>query len=261
MKAISLFTIIIAQACCLLADDNSARRYASLSTDPVTCKYFLLSTKQVQAALDLTQPQIKSLESAMLSSPTSIVAIAELRRSQKQLLETAHSDEERANIRRAGNEKAHLLIHQNWEAVLQSTLSSNQTKRLDQLLLQMKGPHAILEDTNVIQQLTLTKEQTNQLNQISGSYNQLLSLLHHRYLGLQIQPERKRDRADVDSEIESLARVIKEIEKDQDSGLLAVLNTEQRHLWNSLCGTPVRIDWQPEYFASVPFEEEGSNSE
>jgi hypothetical protein len=96
MKMIYIFIIIIAQACCLFADDNSARRYASLQTDPVICKYFLLSTKQVQEALDLTQPQIKSLESAMLSSPTSIVAIAELRRSKKQLLEAAHSDEEPA---------------------------------------------------------------------------------------------------------------------------------------------------------------------
>jgi hypothetical protein len=71
----------------------------------------------------------------------------------------------------------------------------------------------------------------------------------------------QRDRADVDSEIECLIRVIKEIEKDQDSGLLAALNTEQRRLWNSLCGTPVRIDWEPEYFASFPFQGKNSNSE
>ena len=60
MKLIVVILAIIGQACCLLADDNSARRYASLRTDPVTCKYFLLSTKQVQERLQISRQQIKS---------------------------------------------------------------------------------------------------------------------------------------------------------------------------------------------------------
>jgi hypothetical protein len=65
MKNIYILIIIIAQTCCLFADDNSTRRYAALDHDMVTCKCFLLSTKQVQDSLKLTQQQIKSLEGGL----------------------------------------------------------------------------------------------------------------------------------------------------------------------------------------------------
>jgi hypothetical protein len=261
MKAIgSLLIICVVQTCSVFADDNSARRYAALDRDAVTCKYFLLSKKQAQDSLKLTQQQIKLLESAMMSSPTNIATIVEFRRAQKQLLESAHSDEERTKIRRAGNEKAHLLIRQNWVEVLQSTLSSDQTRRLDELFLQMKGPHAILEDTNIIQELNLSKEQISRMDYDPNSDGQLLSLLRHRFLGLQIQTSRKRDPDDVESEMKSLARVIKEVEKDQDAGLLAVLSEEQRRSWNDLCGPPVSIDWKMDFFSDTPFQEEKANN-
>jgi len=142
---------------------------------------------------------------------------------------------------------------------LQSTLSSPQTKRLDELFLQMKGPHAILEDTNVIQELNLSKEQISRMNYDPDSDGQFLSLLRHRFLGLQIQTIRKRDPDDVDSEIGCVARVIKEVEKDRDAGLLAVLSEEQRRSWDNLCGAPVSIEWKADYFSDAPFQEEKSN--
>lgn len=256
MKIISGLLIIgVIQTCSLFADDNSARRYAALDRDAVTCKYFLLSTKEVQGNLKLTQQQIKSLESVWLSSSlTNDPAIAEYRRSHKQLLAAAHSDEERAKIRQEGNEKYLLMLNRYNEKVLQSTLSSPQTKRLNELFLQMKGPHAILEDTNVIQELNLSKEQISQMNDDFNSDDKLLSLLHQRFLRLQIQPMRKRDRADLDSEMKSLVQVIKEVEKDRDDGFLAVLSEEQRRSWNNLCGAPVSIDWKIDYFSDAPFK-------
>lgn len=258
MKLISCFIMIGAQVCYLMADDGSARRYASLDRDWVTCKYFLLSQPAVQKDLNLTQLQIKSLESAMSSSPTNIPAIAEFRRTQKQLLVDAQTDEERQKIRRAGNERMHNIFNQNSENAIEKTLSTNQTKRLGELLLQMKGPHVLLEDAELGRQLNLTQEQTNRLSQTSDSYSQFLCLLRHRYLGLQIQTERKRERADIDSEMASVSRVIKEIEKDRDSALLSVLNENQQQSWSNLCGKPLSIDWEPDYFSSVPFEDNNS---
>jgi len=255
MKIISsLFIIGVIQTFSLYADDNSARRFAALDRDAVICKYFLLSEKQVQNSLKVTQQQVESLKSVMQSSPTNIPAFADLRRSQKQLLEASQSDEERTKIRQAGNEKATFLIHQNWEMTIQNTLSTFQIKRLDELYLQMKGPQAILEDTNIVQQLNITKQQINQLNDVISSYSQFLSLLRQRFLRVQIQPIRNRDRADLDSEIQSLVRVIKEVEKDQDTELLAVLSKKQLHLWNDLCGGPLPINWKVDYFSDTPFQ-------
>lgn len=253
---VCLFAAISLHGFKVFADDNSARRYAALDYDTTTCKYFLLSAKEVQSNLKLTQQQIKSLESVWLSSAlTNDPAIAKYRRSHKQLLAAAHSDEDRAKIRREENEKYSLLVTRYNEKVLQSALSSDQTKRLNELFFQMKGPRAILEDTNVIQELKLSKEQIIQMNYDPNSNGQLLSLLRHRFLGLQIQTSRKRYLDDVDSEITCLARVIKEVEKDRDAGLLAVLNEEQRHSWDDLCGAPVSIDWKINYFSDAPFQE------
>jgi hypothetical protein len=124
----------------------------------------------------------------------------------------------------------------------------------------MKGPHAILDDTNVTRELNLSKEQISRMNDDWNSDGQTLSLLHQRFLRLQIQPMRKRDRADLDSEMKGLVQVIKEIEKDRDDGILAVLNEEQHRWWNNFCGAPVSIDWKMDFFSDTPFQEEKANS-
>jgi len=254
MRIVSFLLVIVAQAWGLRADDNSARRYVCTQTDPILCKYFLLSTKQVQAHLKLTEVQIKSLESKMLGSTDSIPGIMELRRSREQKLKAALSDEERLQIRRAGNEKATSLIYEDWVAGLQSTLTPTQAISLNALLLQMKGPLVILEDTNLFQRLGLSKDQIGGLKDISEQYAQLLSLLRHRYLGLQINPIRRdRSEVDVNSEMRCLIREIKDVEMDQDSELLHELNPEQRRLWKGLCGPPVSIDWKEGWFTDVPF--------
>jgi len=168
--------LVTISACEIYADDNSARRYVFSQSDPLISKYFLLSQRPVQKELNLTEIQIKSLESAMQGATTSIVAIAELRRSQKLLLEAAKSDTERSIIRKESNEKARLLIHENWEKILQNTLSQSQMEILGELLLQMKGPHAILEDSNLVSKLELSSFQVNQLQQISDGYDQFLQI-------------------------------------------------------------------------------------
>lgn len=262
MKIISSLLVVgFLQSCNVFADDNSARRFAALDHDSTTCKYFLLSTKEVQGNLKLTQQQIKSLESVWLSaSLTNDPAIVEYRRSHKQLLEAAPTEEERAKIRREGNGQFSLLVSQYSAKVLQITLSSTQTKRLRELFLQMKGPSTILEDSNIIQELNLSKEQISQMNYDPNSDGQLLSLLRHRFLGLQIQTIRKRDSDDVDSEMRCVTRVIKEVEKDRDAGLLAVLSDEQRRSWDNLCGASLSIEWKTDYFSDSPFQQTSSRT-
>lgn len=254
MKALLMLMLFSVQAIQLVADDGSARRYISMQSEPVICKYFLLSGKVVQERLNLTELQIESLECAMTASPTSIVAIAELRQSQRRLMDAAQSDEERLKIRRAGNEKALLIIHENWETVLQHTLSHNQDELLDGLFLQMEGPHIILENSNLVASLGLSTLQVKNMDKISHEYKQFLSLLYHRYIGLQVSPVRKRDEEDLRSEIGSLASVIEQTEKDEDSELLAVLDSDQRLRWNNLCGSPLSINWNLERFTDAPFE-------
>jgi len=102
--------------------------------------------------------------------------------------------------------------------------------------------------------LNLSTEQISKMNDDFNSDERLLSLLRQRFLRLQIQPMRKRDRADLDSEMNNLVRVIKEVEKDRDNEILTELSEEQHRLWNSLCGAPISIDWKTDYFTDLPFQ-------
>ena len=253
MRIIIVLIALAAQSLHLFAEDGSARCYASLETNPVVCKYFLLSTKHVQQRLKLTRPQLQALEAATLSPPASIPSIILLRRSQSELLREAVTDEERLKIRSAGNEKASMLIGQHWAAKLRDILSSVQIGNLDGILLQMRGPCMILEDTNISGRLDLSEEQTKELSKAASRYWELLSSLRQRLLGLQIQPIRKRTETDVDSEVKCLLRVIKEIEKDRDSAIWGALDTEKRRSWTVMCGEPLNIHWEPQYFGTVPF--------
>ena len=73
---------------------------------------------------------------------------------------------------------------------------------------------------------------------------------------MQIQTSRKSEPDDVKSEMGSLARVIKEVENDQVAELLAVLNEEQYHPWNNLCGALVGMGWKMGHFLILLFKRE-----
>src|SRR5258708_6645555 len=134
MKTFIFSVVLLARSLSLFADDNSARRYGSLDTNASICKYYLLSTRQVQRYLDLTTAQIKAFESAMIGGLDSIFGLAALRRSQAEKLKVATSEQERSQIRSAGNEKAASLFEQARIAVLQNTLTPTQSTNLDRLL-------------------------------------------------------------------------------------------------------------------------------
>jgi hypothetical protein len=108
----------------------------------------------------------------------------------------------------------------------------------------MKGPCIILEDTNLIQQLSLSEEQVTNMQEVSEEYEYFLGELRHRSLGLQIATLRPRSDSDLQSELKSVFHVLKEVEKDEDYEILVLLQPEQKALWKKLCGTPMSIDWK-----------------
>src|SRR5579885_3312869 len=255
MKTLLYILAIVVFGFNMLADDHSARRYAGLNRDRVSSEYFLLAVPRVQADLKLDASQIERLKSAMALSPTNIPAVAEFRRKQSQLLQKVSSDEERSHILREGHVQSSRLIQQYLEAQIGSVLTLSQSNRLEELYLQMRGIGVVLENTNLIKQLNITDEQMHAMTGITNDYHQILSLLQQRFLRLQIQPMRHREEADLNSEIVCLVRVITEIEKDEDSELLEVLNENQLRAWREACGKPLSIDWKIDYFSDTPFKQ------
>lgn len=245
---------MVAQPLVLLADDGSARRYMCLPASTVTCKYYLLAASEVQNHLGLTEDQIKSFKSVMLGDFESLPGYSEFRRLRTEKLETASSDEERSDIRTNEGERLNALFESACLSVIQTNLSPNQAARLEALLIQMRGPSAILEDRNLSRRLDLSEAQVKRLSDIKDEYSRTLSPLCHRYLGLQINPARQdRSNADLNSEMKKIVAVIKEVQRDQDSELLRVLTKLQREHWNTLCGARLSISWKDEWFTDVPF--------
>jgi hypothetical protein len=145
------------------------------------------------------------------------------------------------------------LINQNLEAQISSLLTFSQSNRLEELFLQMRGISVILENTILIKKLNISDEQMHAITGITNDHHEILSLLRQRFIRLQVQPTRNREDGDWRSEIICLVRVIKEIEKDEDSEILDILNQKQLQTWNELCGEPLSIDWKVDYFSDVPF--------
>lgn len=255
MKALFYILAIVVFGFSVLADDHLARRYAGLERGRVTSEYFLLATYSVQKDLKLEHRQIEMLKSAEELSPTNIPAIAEFRRNQKQLLQQVYSVNERSKILREGNDKISQLLQQYLEMQMRSVLSSSQSNRLEELFLQMRGIGVVLENTYLIKKLNITDEQLHAMTGITNDYRQMLSLLRQRFLRLQIQPMRHREETDWNSEIICLVRVITEIEKDEDSELLEVLNENQLRAWSESCGKPLSINWTIDYFSDTPFKQ------
>jgi hypothetical protein len=253
MKKLFYILAIVASGFNMLADDHLARRYAALDRDRVSSEYFLLAVPSVQANLKLDHGQIERFKSAIASPPTNIPAVAELHRRQNQQLQKVSSDKERSDILRKGNSQISQLINQNLEAQISSLLTFSQSNRLEELFLQMRGISVILENTILIKKLNISDEQMHAITGITNDHHEILSLLRQRFIRLQVQPTRNREDGDWRSEIICLVRVIKEIEKDEDSEILDILNQKQLQTWNELCGEPLSIDWKVDYFSDVPF--------
>jgi hypothetical protein len=255
MKNVLYIFMVVVYGIHVIADDHTARRYAGLDRDCISSKYFLLSIPSVQRDLKLDTTQIERLKSAITSPPTNIPAIAEFHRKQTLLLQKASSAKERARILRTGNARVSRLIRRYLETQMRLVLTDSQNRRLEELYLQMRGISVIFEDTNLINKLNISGRQIHVMIGVTNSYHPILFLLRQRFLRLQIQPIRDREEADWNAEINCLARVITEIEKDQDSELLAVLNDKQLCIWNKFCGKPLSINWKIDFFSDTPFQQ------
>jgi hypothetical protein len=192
----------------------------------------------------------------MVSKFDSIPGYPEFRREREERLKAVSSEEERSRIRRDEGEKLRSLFETACTAVLQTNLSFSQFASLNELVMQMRGPHAILEDTSVYQQFDLSEKQIKAMTDITNQYESVSSPLCHRYLALQINPVRQnRDAADVTAEMKSILVVFKNVERDEDSELLRVLTRKQKALWDALCGPKINVAWRDEGFADTPFNE------
>ena len=155
--------ILLGAGCAPLSHDQSARRYADapFENDLTTSKFYLLDRHEVQRDLNLTTNQVAALAEAFNIPYEKIPGLGEWQARYQDL-----SPEEKRR-QKGQYMKDREGISSTWfESQIVGILNKKQRDRLDALLLQMKGPRAILIIPGMMGKLAVTPEQAAKIQRI-----------------------------------------------------------------------------------------------
>ena len=253
-------TAAILNGCATVPQPQSARRYIDVNEWPdVPCKddlteskYYLLDRREVQRELDLKALQTIALAKAFNTPYKNMPGYTELR-----MQDQALSEEEKLQ-QRSRREAELKAITTKWlESQLAAILNSRQKTRLEGLVLQMKGPRAILVVPGVAESLNLTQDQRTNIQGVVDEYLKDLEPYLVRYGHTMLQMSRRSQTMDeFVKEQDALLVVITEIFKARDEDIVSILTPAQREQWDKLQGRPVPVSWPPHAFFCTPFMEE-----
>jgi hypothetical protein len=146
------------------------------------------------------------------------------------------------------------------ESQLTEILSEKQNGRLDALLLQMKGPRAIVIVPGIIGRLGLTSDQTEKIQNIVGQFNEELSPFSHRYGHNMLQVSRSSQTIEEsEKEQEAIVVVITEILKARDEAILSELTKAQCDQWHVMQGRLLPVSWPEGFYVPFHNDKKASN--
>lgn len=257
---VATLTAAILNGCATVPQSQSARRYIDVNEwravpykdDLTESKYYLLDRREVQRELDLRGIQTIALAKAFNTPYKNIPGWPEWR-----MQDQALSKEEKLQ-QRSRREAELKAITTKWlESRLAEILTSRQQARLEGLVLQMKGPRAILAVPGVAESLNLTKDQRANIQGIVDDYVKELEPFLGRYGHTALQKNRPSQTTDeFVKEQDALLVVITELLKARDEDIVCILTPAQREQWDNLQGRPVPVSWPPHLFFYTPFMEE-----
>jgi len=227
---------------------QSARRYVEFpACDLTTSKYYLLDRSEVQRELGLTKSQIAALAKAFNSPFTDIPGLGEMIKQYKAL-----SDVEKRQQKSEYLEKRQAGDLQWLESRLGEILNGQQQDQLDALLLQMKGPKAVVLIPGLNGKLGLTPDQTVEIKNIISQYGDELTPFVQRFGHNMLQYSRRSQTIEESvKEQDAIVVIIKEILKARDEAILSELTKAQCDQWHVMQGRLLPVSW-PEGFY-VPF--------
>ena len=249
LMAIALF--LVGASCGSLPHTQSARRYVEIPEDDLTTsKFYLLDRREVQWELGLTKGQMTALGKAFNTPFTEIPGLGEVHSRYQALSE----DEKRRQKSQYVEERNTVSLK--WlESQLTDILSDKQKGRLDALLLQMKGPRAIIIVPGMIGELGLTPDQTVKIQNIVGQYSEELSPFSHRYGHNMLQYSRSsQTMEESEKEQDAIVVIITEILKARDESILSELTKAQCDEWRRMQGRLLPVSWPETAGFYVPFD-------
>jgi hypothetical protein len=262
MKPTHLFSLLVlaqfVASCPCLGDDGSARRYAELlGNDELFLTFSLLERGDVQHELKMTAKQVAIVKQAYTARE--IPGMTEfLANSRKRQSDPTLSAVDRVKMGKAVHAEFRSRIEAFQRKELSAALSAIQRQRLDELLTQMRGPIAILDNPAISSKLRLSERQRAEMQDTVKHYEAGLGWLRARYGRQQISGLHVNETLeDRQKEVEALFVVIHAIEKGRDADLLVGLRLtpDQLASWRKIQGKPFPIAWTPTSVSDFPFEE------
>jgi hypothetical protein len=259
----SLLVLVQFVACCLCCgDDGSARRYVNfMGNDELFLTFCLLERGDVQHELKMTVEQIAIVEHLASATTREIPGLMDLlAKNQKRQSDPTLSASDKEKLGKAATSDAKSWIEAYQRKELSATLSASQGQRLGELLIQMRGPIATIDDAAVRAKLQFSNEQLAALRQTGKDYDADIRLPVGRYGRQQISGKRYPNETDGDrqKELAALFVVIRAIERERDGALLQKLTPQQLESWTIIQGKLFPIAWPPTSVSDFPF---GKNAE
>lgn len=270
------FTLLVAAlllaGCATQEPSRSARRpidffeIGKLSdvTDPqtelVTTKFRLLERAEVCSDMGLSQEQSNAVRRVCETTWEQIPGLTEFRAQQKSARQKADlTEEERASLNRASSRGIGRITAQFRTQQIRAILSPQQVERLEQLVLQARGPLMLVIDTNLAAALKIRPEQMQRMRDaVRQADEKMIPALQQFgrgfWAGYSANETADTRTREMNAQIPRLRRIVEE----RDEALTRVLTPEQQSRLKAQEGKPLPIEWDPWEFMKQPFEKTNS---
>jgi hypothetical protein len=233
--------------------------------------FSLLDRTEVQKDLRLSHEQIRTIKHIWHAPDKDIPGLSEaVYRQRKAKADSKVSESDKNKRKQAFSAELDRLIEAYRRKELLATLSAAQTKRLSELLIQMRGPIVLLDDAEIKARFRFSEKQLIEMQKTVKYFEQDdrtsllapspdLSALIRRYARQQISAIMPHQtEADLQEELNALFIVIRAMERERDASLLMDLTPEQLSLWSKTRGASLAIAWPPTSIRDDPFPDVSS---
>jgi len=270
------FTLLVAAlllaGCAAQEPSRSARRpidffeIGKLSdvTDPqtelVTTKFRLLERAEVCSDMGLSQEQSNAVRRVYETPWEQIPGLTEFRAQQKSARQKADlTEEERASLNRASSRGIGRITAEFRTQQIQAHLLPQQVDRLEQLVLQARGPLILVIDTNLTVVLRLSPEQMQRMRDVVRQADEkMIPALQKFGRGFWAGYSANETADTRTREMNALIPRLRRMVEERDEALTRVLTPEQQRRLKAQEGKPLPIEWDPWEFMKQPFEKTNS---
>jgi hypothetical protein len=267
-----LVSALLLAGCARQEPSRSARRpidffeidRLSEVTDPETelvrTKFRLLERAETCSDMGLSQEQSNAVRRVYETPYAQIPGMTEFRAQQKAARQKAGlTQQERASLNFATGRGMGRIWAQFSTQQLLAILLPQQGERLEQLLLQARGPLMLVIDTNLAAALKLSPEQMQRMRDVVRQADEKIIPVFRKFgRGFWAGYSANETEATRTRKMSALIPRLRRMIGERDKSILRILTAEQNDQLKARQGNLLPIQWDPWDFMKEPFEKENS---